>query len=508
LPISGQVLFDRADALHQGSSSDLAFAALFLCGLVALAEGRETAELAEDVAMTGIVDEGGNVRPVDARALATKVSTAFYSPVRCLVVPRAQLEEAERVRNALQMRSPAGSLSVVGVSHLREVLCDRRVTARRTVSVPPHLGRKMWTLRRPIALGLFLLLSGLSLRLWYGPWDKNAVHFEAEGGVLHLYNASGSLVRTVDVGSETSLALRTPRVREVPYLYEIASLADLDGDGTNELLWANMQGKDVPVSEIVCTDVATGNEHWRTLLRLAMEFPNSPDVRDDRFQPTKICVADIDRDGVPEVYAVACHMFFPSLVMQCDASTGTPLGHYLHTGHIRDLEFADLDHDGRLEILLTGVNNGFKEAFFAVLDSRVLAGRSPTTMRYEPVGYHEAAHRAYMRFPRTAVGEVFLLKSEAGVGVDITVDPLEETVGIAIVDVNFWSEETAQHYAGTIYAWLDFSLRFKGYSSGGGYDQMYDLLVESGSIPSVDRASYLLCQLPGPLIRTVDGWRR
>jgi len=506
--LSSQILFDRADALHQGSSSDLALASLFACALVALADGRERLGLAEDVALTGIVDEWGDIHQVDPGALPLKVSAAFYAPVQCLVVPRTQCAEAERIRDALQERYPARTLSVIGVSHVRELFYDRRVTRRDTISLPRHLGSKLWKLRRPLAAMILLFLSALVFRLWYGPLDRNASYVESVGGVLHLYNESGSLVRTIDVGGETSLTLRTERFAGLPYLYEIADLADMDGDGSNELLWATMHGTDVPFSEVICTDVATGDERWRTPLRLAVDFPNSPDVVDDRFQPSKIRAADVNADGVPEVYVVACHMFFPSLVMQLDARTGTPLGHYLHTGHVRDLEVADLDSDGTAEILLTGVNNGFNEAFFAVLDGRALAGRSPTTVRYEPAQYPEADHLCYLRFPRTVVGEVFRLKSESGIGVDVTVDPVRRVVSVAILDVNLWSEETRERHTGIIYAWLDSSLRLKGYSSGGGYDRLYDLLRESGRIPSVDRAEYLLHEMPKPLYWTPDGWRR
>jgi hypothetical protein len=506
-PLSGQLLFDRADSLHEGSSSDLALAALLMCAILELAGGRESVGLADDTAMTGIVDDQGTVKPVDARALTTKVAAAFFSPAQCLVVPRSQQEEAERARNALQRRYPARLLGVVGVAHVRELLYDRRVTLRETISLPQQAGRGLWKLRRPLAGVLVLVLAALSFRLWYGPLDRNAVYFEAIGTVLRLYNASGGLVRTVEVGRGTAATLRIERVPGV-LTERIAELADLDGDGRNELIWAQFRDAREGVSEIRCENVEDGTLLWRTPLQMSVAFPRSPDVVTDWYYPRLIRTADVNADGRPEIYALALHEFFPALLLQIDPDSGTILAHYLHTGHLHDIRFLDMDGDGTQEILLTGVNNAFREPILAVLDHTRLSGRSPTTPRYEPAGHAEAEHIAYLRFPSTVVGEAFRSRTEFGVGTLLKVDATQRNIKLAILDVWIPSDIPEQPYRGYIYAWLDFGLQIRGYSSDTFYDQTYDLLLESGRIPPVDRAEYLQHHVPKPLYYDAGRWQQ
>lgn len=51
---------------------------------------------------------------------------------------------------------------------------------------------------------------------------------------------------------------------------------------------------------------------------------------------------------------------FPNQVVALDGRTGANLGEYWHSGHLLHLAIADLDGDGVEEILLAGVNNGYK----------------------------------------------------------------------------------------------------------------------------------------------------
>jgi hypothetical protein len=167
---TGKISFDAAHALHEGNSANLAIAALFYCAALRYTGQRQQFHLAANVAITGDLNETGEVLPVDGKSLAAKVQAAFFSWVEYLVVPKSQLNEAEAAANVLMQRFPNRGLTLIGVGHLREIFYDRRLTRRECAGMAKHLARK--TRRNKFTVGgmatiLFLIL--VIGKLFYGP---------------------------------------------------------------------------------------------------------------------------------------------------------------------------------------------------------------------------------------------------------------------------------------------------------------------------------------------------
>lgn len=84
---------------------------------------------------------------------------------------------------------------------------------------------------------------------------------------------------------------------------------------------------------------------------------------------------------------------------------GKLLAEYWHPGHLVHLGQADLDGDGRPEVLLGGVNNGYHQATLVVLDPWAIRGQStPTVMpdaKFAVTGMPPAHEKAVVFFPRT-----------------------------------------------------------------------------------------------------------
>lgn len=74
--------------------------------------------------------------------------------------------------------------------------------------------------------------------------------------------------------------------------------------------------------------------------------------------------------------------WWPNQIAMLD-SQGKTISEYWHSGHLEHLSLADLDSDGREEIVATGISNGYHQATLVVLDPDQLFGASTEAARPE-----------------------------------------------------------------------------------------------------------------------------
>jgi hypothetical protein len=87
---------------------------------------------------------------------------------------------------------------------------------------------------------------------------------------------------------------------------------------------------------------------------------------------------------------------------------GAVLGEYWHSGHLGLMELADLDGDGKPEILMAGISNGYKAATLLVLDPSNLGGASSEEdPDYQLQGFGPGREKARILFPRTCINRKF-----------------------------------------------------------------------------------------------------
>jgi len=400
---SGKISFDQADAWHEGNSANLAIAALFYCAILRHADQRLQFRLAENVAITGEVNEHGEVLPVDQETLAAKVKAVFFAWVECLVVPMQQLQEAEAAANALTEKYPRRQLTIIGVRQLQEIFYDRRLAVLQRAGLVKFAARRAW--RKKFTVGGLATIGVLTLmiaKLLYGPIDHHPAAGEFVEETLLVKNKYGEVIDEIWVGKITVDGARA--ALGSPW----AAFIDLDKDGFNEVIWLQNRIEQTGYTAFVsCKSISKDSVLWRVPLQRQLDFPRKPDVRSDKFIPGDLAAGDFDGDGSPEVFVLANHDYFPALILKLKAVDGRELGHYVHIGALQQMRFADLDGDGKSEVLLCGVNNAFRMACLLVLDSRLVAGRSPWQGDYELAGYPPGLERAYVLFPRTIVGQVF-----------------------------------------------------------------------------------------------------
>ncbi len=117
---------------------------------------------------------------------------------------------------------------------------------------------------------------------------------------------------------------------------------------------------DTPACQkIYALDLANGDTLWTAQPDYdAIKAAFGPHVLDDGMMGcSMITHADLDGDGIPELIAGFNHTTnYPYALLWVDR-TGRVRGQYAHQGHVLDTLAADIDNDGKDELIASGTNN-------------------------------------------------------------------------------------------------------------------------------------------------------
>jgi hypothetical protein len=180
------------------------------------------------------------------------------------------------------------------------------------------------------------------------------------------------------------------------------TFADIDGDGMIETLFVH-----APIDfgsegmTLICF-AQDGTIKW--------QFTPGKAVRDstprEYFPPYFISnVAIIPmKESTPRILVSSNHYLHnPNQIAMLDA-TGKVISEYWHSGHLLSVAHADLDGDGHEEVLLAGVNNGYRQGTVVIFDSRRVTGVSRQPDR-QILGMEPGTERAVILLPRTCVSK-------------------------------------------------------------------------------------------------------
>ena len=189
--------------------------------------------------------------------------------------------------------------------------------------------------------------------------------------------------------------------------------ADLEGHGRTDVLFPYFPaGNPLSHSSTVICYSDRGKEKWRwTPGRELPELKGSPAT----FMIVSFGVLK-DADKRPPRIVISSQYFpwWPSQVAILDAH-GKLLSEYWHSGVISYMTFADLDGDGREEIILAGVANGYDhQATLVVLDpDRVFGASTEVRPEFQIHGMGAAQERLRLLFPRSDLNRALFQFNQA-----------------------------------------------------------------------------------------------
>ncbi len=291
------------------------------------------------------------------------------------------------------------------------------------------------TRRRPgLGLGLGLAAAGLVLVFLWAVLLRPKSHqlpadFRIERSELVILDGKGRELWRYDTqldSLEDNAAYRAGfqvkrpspglRARILPHLI----IRDLNNDGRPEVLFCVRTQDELGAGFLLCFD-RRGRELWRFQAGRQMTFGSR--VYSNEYMIHGIETLDFDGDGNREIMVIAFQRpDWPTQFVLLDAG-GKPVGEYWHSGQLNDYAIADLDKDGRQEIILAGLNNEYRTGCLLAFSPARIEGGSP--QRKEEFICRDlkpGSEIYYVLFPRTdvdlvqatveAVGRISLLSGD------------------------------------------------------------------------------------------------
>ncbi len=278
-----------------------------------------------------------------------------------------------------------------------------------------------------VGAGFLTIVATLVLLLNSKPLFKDInpvqARFNNETRMLEVYNKSGEQLWKLNWYGPDKVSLQDP----------LTVVADLDGDGKNEIVTMQSSvGVQEETRDILKAFDSKGNLIFRR--KLGRSFRALGKEFDINFSSNTVFVDRFVEGNQKEIIVSLNHVHSPDLIIRLDP-TGKELGAYWHYGHLAHIISADLDSDGRKELILGGVRDidwrtdrenredNMEEwrASFAVLDPMKITGEaecSATPVFGLPLS---RAELYYVTLPRTNIDTYFRQKPRI-IGIEVPDD--------------------------------------------------------------------------------------
>ena len=483
----GIISYELTGAEQKGKSANLAIAALWYSILLKEINLREQYKVNSSAAITGDIDPDGNVIPVDPASIDLKIKGAFFSWCSCLVVPLQQIHEFEKARNNLSKEYPHRKLELVPAERLEEVFFDRRAAYYMKTGRIAYAVQNAWKKRYSlVSLTSIAILITIIIGLIYSPINKNPAGFFFQGEYLVLTNSNGLEITRIKADSETA---DYQNINNNHSGKPLVVLFDITGDGVNDVIWAT-RGNWISenTSEIQAYSVAGDSIIWHNRVKQDYVFPRQSAYLQTGLRANKIGIIRISDEDIRLITNHESGIYFPALIKSINIKTGEVLSEYLHVGSISDMQLVDLTGNGVQEIVLTGVNNAYWNAFIAVLDPLQAHGHSPLTPDYQPSGIDQASELFYMLVPKTIIAEYVNPVEKYNLGIQAFYDSISQRISFIIVEGHRYFRGFEGHVQILLY--LDREFRPAGVGTNDLYDIVARELYEEGEIPFIPDYEY------------------
>ena len=336
-------------------------------GVLSREEGlRNRLEISPQTAISGALNEDGTVTQIDGEGLRQKIRRAFFSHIKHLAIPKEHLDDAKMVLNQLEPQYPNRHLELIGVGNLEEVLAN--ATLVRTVRIPTLRYRAGWIWQRrrsPLVQGATLLVLLSIFYLVVKPKvDPNPQYVVANvaASSMDVYNRD-----SVRLWSDT---FPCP-LNEYPLTR--AAVADLDGDGRNEVAYIPPSNQDCPPRDSLYCKNFDGTLRFKKACAISNQYLG--DTAGVQYDLEWVHSAAIGKKRIIVTEVAACSPIRSHIRLWDDQ--GKPLGWYINQGgsHLDMVE--DFNGDGVPELYFLNFNNRVRRASLLVLSPDSVSGVSP-----------------------------------------------------------------------------------------------------------------------------------
>ena len=466
-PLNVVISFDNRLGYYTGDSLGTALAILFLEELLIFYNSPIIINKKNIVAITGGIDKESNILPVSEIIIKEKTEVVFYSGINLFVVPKQDEAASKEKLEKLKSQYPERKLKILSVEDFDDVLNRRDIVEIRKQKIILRTAKfaiKNWAAVLFFVMVIFLVYVG-----HFYDFNTNPVLIEQKGYWLHVQNKNGKELWKKRMGFSADI------MYDNQMKYVTQKIIDVDNDGTNEVILTREDPKQyIPAkhpSSVTCFSWE-GEQVWKYNFRDTIA---SIDMIHSNFFASFL----IDTITINESKAIACfanNVLYPSAVYFLNLKTGERIGTTLwNVGHLHSGIFKDLNEDGRLELIMSGLNNSLGRVIIFSIDIDKIGGQLPAIGDRIFKELPAAEVNNYVVLPKSDYTNHFGLKfNEDGWGG-------VKNLNIRGLSLIYLYEGQKPDYKGIVVE-LNKDLTVKGLDISEGFQIARDALVESGDL--------------------------
>jgi hypothetical protein len=259
-------------------------------------------------------------------------------------------------------------------------------------------------------IGLAAAVIGLLFFVLKPFRDNNPAFAKINNYVLTVYNKNAESLWTKNViGIPDCTAEEPPAVSAA--LKRTMLVGDIDDDGKNELVFSNGNNRLSQESDsLFCFDF-NGTLRWAIGTGRYISFGDTAILQHTARVILDFFILKRQPASRPQLFTLSMdRMFSPGKLFEVDPLNGNILQNYYCRGGATMVLTQDIDHDGKMEIVMSGVNDGFNRTYIAVLDPANIEGYAPVPVHYLPINVPKAIEKYYVLFPRTFLNHSYSSK--------------------------------------------------------------------------------------------------
>ena len=334
-----------------GDSIGLAFGLLAHVQLLRPEVLRLDRLLSGEVAFTGGVDADGRLTAVNDETLGVKIERAFFSSVKYMVLPEANLPTAKQHLNRLRKSYPRRNLHLIAAERLSDLIEDHNIVRSEKVCIGEFVAKKaakygrMTKVQVPLLLLLgYLLVCLIYPKAWVGfDWNPASVTFVDAS--FEVYNKDSHLLwsKLLDCG----LLINGQGLWAV---------ADLNHSGKNDvLIMPYVKDANTHSGWIYVFD-CRGDTLFSRDCVVRGEYPHYANERESDTVRYYVAVDVVVVSGRPIIVAQTYQDYPDREYIRFLDAGGRYLGWFVNAGGTNLREKADIDDDGNEELIFFGYN--------------------------------------------------------------------------------------------------------------------------------------------------------
>ncbi|MCL5030255.1 MAG: hypothetical protein M1480_14685 [Bacteroidetes bacterium] len=466
------IYFENHTASYEGNSLGAALTIAFIERLSLIYNLPYVTRIKGNIAVTGGVDETGNIISVSSEMCRKKVELVFYSDIDTFVVPKADEEHARNKIAGLNKSYSNRKLNLVAVEGIYDLLNRRDLIdiKKQPVVVRAAKGiRKNWFVST-LSVILLLILSFL----WINNYDDNPFTYELEQNQIVIKNKYNRSLWEIDYqgGGEY-----IKKMKWAPALETYFRILDVNGDGKNEILFcyaSNSKYSNASYSDGLVLFNWKGEILWRRGFRKDL-FSR----REHLTPPYSISIFDtLKINNNPCIICCSNNVnSYVSAAYILDLSANKVISDTLWSpGFINDIRVIKGINGNEKEILVLSCNNSFQKNCLSKLMLNELKGQLLVTNDYKFLNIREAKVLNCFLFPNSDYNSFSKQRMNGTVYRSLTVSKEAKTIRFSI------NEDSYEILGKVFYNWHYDTNEFE-ISIGNDFRVMRDSLVAHGELP-------------------------